>query len=295
MNDEIICPACKAGSRIIGKKYPGKGVEKLLDIESVAECPACGLAFAWPIPDQDKLDNYYSEGAYWNHQANPGRATHLHSLSQAIARANVCKKWLEVMPDDILDVGAGFGWQADGMIQVFGHHPASNYWFIEPDDNAANQILNRVAGLQPSRISSIESKSNINLIFANQVLEHVADPVKFLNIIASSMAVGGHIYIEVPNRDDLSKDDVFPHTLFYSPESLREQLESTGLDIIVLEEFGKMLSRDTMTLFYRLGFRVATYLHLNKIAIAFDKLIWKYQAVQNGIWLRVLAKKIRTT
>jgi SAM-dependent methyltransferase len=51
--------------------------------------------------------------------------------------------------------------------------------------------------------SSSEYEKNLPLILCRHVLEHVADPVEFLQLLKSRLLPGGVIYIEVPNADSM--------------------------------------------------------------------------------------------
>ena len=150
---EPICPLCGDESCADIKTYPGNGEESLLNIDRIAECEECGMVFASPIPSQEKLDEYYSEGLYWSKQAVATNAMHIHNMSQAIARAKVCRQWIAMLPERIIDIGSGYGWLAEGLIREFGASLDSHYCFIEPDDKAANEILLRVKRIRPTRVN----------------------------------------------------------------------------------------------------------------------------------------------
>lgn len=292
LNIEYICPICSGDVCRVKSSYPGGGNERLLNIERIVECSSCGIAFAWPMPSQHTLDEYYSGGAYWNDQVIPSNAAHIHNFSQGIARANTCKQWIPSLPNNLLDIGAGYGWQADGLISVFNVDDyVYNYWFLEPDESASNEIMQRVKVFQPNKIEDLNVNTEFDLVFMNQVLEHVSDPKNFLMLVKKRMKQGAHLYIEVPNRDDSFKNDVFPHTWFFSKQSLSYLLKNVGFELVIIEEFGCIPKKNIFTLFLRLAFRIASRLNLSSVAVKLDSLMWGYKhSDSNAIWLRALVK-----
>jgi len=290
MSEGWCCPSC-GGFPVPGTKaYPGLGQELSLGIEGIAECSVCGLAYAFPLPNQERLDNYYTNGIYWHRHVIPGSAGHMHSLSQGNARANWCKRHLS-SPVAVADVGAGYGWQAEALVMNLGAAVAS-YSYLEPDDLAADAVLARNLNLARRRIDSLPSGANYDLVFLNQVLEHVARPNELLRTVFEALAPGGHIYVETPHRDDHLKPDVFPHMLFFSKDALARLIRQSGFELLVVEEFGQMPKQNIYSLPLRFVFRVAAAMGWQSTAIAADALLWNYQSTRPGIWLRTLARRV---
>ncbi|MRR56883.1 MAG: class I SAM-dependent methyltransferase [Deltaproteobacteria bacterium] len=286
----IQCPSCATVAQSEIKEYHGAGREHILAIEGLAECPSCGLVFAFPMPTEVELESYYANGDYWHQQVQPCETTHLHSLSQALARTEWCARYLHEPPKDVADIGAGYGWQADALVNTFGNS-IDRYYFIEPDDNAAATILNRQLGVKRSRVLEIGELPEHDLIFLNQVVEHVAQPIKFLTAASTSLRPGGYVYIETPHRDDLFKADIFPHTLFFSEKSLSNQIAKAQLELVSIEEFGRLPSTGFISLAQRALFRLGTSTKWRALAINMDSRLWQYNARSHGIWLRALARK----
>jgi hypothetical protein len=107
----------------------------------------------------------------------------------------------------------------------------------------------------------------------------------------AALRPGGHLYVETPHRDDFFKDDVFPHTLFFSSEALAHSIRSAGLEVVALEAFGRMPGAGLVALVLRAAFRLAAGLGWTPAAVFLDSLLWRYRPWPSGIWLRALARR----
>ena len=105
------------------------------------------------------------------------------------------------------------------------------------------------------------------------------------------MKSGAYLYLEVPNRDDCFKSDVFPHTLFFSKKSLSNLLTRSGFEILEIEEFGKLPGKGPLSFLLRIAYRVFSEVKLKRLAIITDAMLWKYQLQKEGIWLRAMVRK----
>lgn len=283
------CPGCGSSNLSPEKPYPGAAAGNPLKLETIVDCASCKLAFALPLPTQEQLDQYYSQGTYWREQVSLVAAMQIHGLAQGIARAAWCAGH-NTDAIHVADVGAGYGWQAEGILRAFGA-ASGHYSFLEPDDQAAAAIERRSMPLERRRISELEAGSCYSLIFLNQVLEHVADPSAFLISAKAAVRPGGHIYIETPLRDDCFKSDVFPHTLFFSAGAMTSLIDRVGLELVAIEEFGRSPPQGIATLAQRGAFRLAVASGWQAGALFLDSNLWQYWPRSPGIWLRALARQ----
>ena len=208
--------------------YPSKS-NCALGFKQIAVCNNCGLGVALPQVDQERLDDFYSAGNFWQNIV-PGRGLFYHQQNQAISRFNRVKRHAGSNVSRVLDFGAGNAYLAEICCK---HFDDVEYCFLEPDDHIATQVSNRVSHLKVSRITELEGE--FDLIFLNHVLEHTADPVDFLGFIISHLKSDGILYVETPRHDFLHKDDVFPHTLFFNQKSYEEISEK--IDMQLLESY----------------------------------------------------------
>jgi hypothetical protein len=70
------------------------------------------------------------------------------------------------------------------------------------------------------------------------VLEHVDDPISFLQSIRALLNINGKIYIDVPSVGQYSstKDIHIAHLYHFSPNTLGFLLEQSGLKMLKMEE-----------------------------------------------------------
>ena len=76
----------------------------------------------------------------------------------------------------------------------------------------------------------------VDLVVARHVLEHAADPVRMLADIASILRIGGSLYLEVPNVDDILKgarvyDFFYEHVHYFSPALLSKMVKRLGFQV----------------------------------------------------------------
>lgn len=133
----------------------------------------------------------------------------------------------------VLDVGAGLG-------GISYYLPNGTHYYYQDQDKKIFQQLPKRTGINFHYMASLETAEKFDLIFCNQVLEHVCEPFSFLNQIGSLLSSHGMIYLEVPNSDYNFKEDVFPHVLFFTKNSLEKFLLNQGWEIIEIRSFGNL-------------------------------------------------------
>ena len=220
--------------------YPCRPDERrVFGFQSVVNCLSCGIGRAYPYPTREALDGFYERGDYWS-TTPVRRALMIHNKVQAWFRAKYVLNHVgKATPiRRVLDVGAGGGYIRDALVELLG--PGQfEYDFVESDPVMADKIMNAVSSVRASRkdIATLESDL-YDVVFVNHVIEHVSDPVEFLEVVSRAAAPGGYCYVEVPNRDDQFKESVFPHTFFFDQNSLVGLGERVGLGITAVRSFG---------------------------------------------------------
>lgn len=279
------CPAC-GGVDFTATAYPTAGGHPALRFDSIRVCAHCGLGRALPAPTQAALDAFYASGRYWHELA--GSATlAAHARNQCRHRADRARLALQKrVPGRVLDVGAGEAWLGDAL-------RADCYEFVEPDPRARERAQRRLGARAKAYASLEEVGGGYELVFVNQVLEHVADPVTFLVGMSARLAPGGVLYLEVPNADYSFKAEVFPHTLFFTASALTRLAEGAGLATLACETFGALPTRRPMAarLAGRIALETGVLLGAAPLADAGDDLLFDYRENADGIWLRWLGRR----
>ncbi len=269
--------------------YPGEQHDGPIACRSIAICATCGGGTALPRPTQEALDRYYESGAYWH--ATGGQAQRAHSASQAWMRV---ARLRPLLPGGtrlkVADIGAGHGGIA--MALEGQAIPVARYEYVELDAAASSTV-----GALPlpfavvSRPRIADLGRDLDLVFLNHVVEHVAEPVSFLETVLQHLAPGALAYVETPHADHRFKADVFPHLSFFTPESMLRIGDRLGVRTLACETFGHWLSpRATPRGFVQRvaarGLAACAPLGWDKLDRALDRAIWGYGPDASGIWLR---------
>ncbi len=249
---EKSCPLCMADDFDLLREYKSPR-KHFLSANNIVRCQQCGLVFAHPIPLVNELKAYYEQGEY-SRSLEPfsewfGDFTN--RLNQS--RLKLIRRFDKFKTiKHCLDIGAGNASFGFIFKQVY---PKSEYDAVEPDQglwkNWGNYLDHRFQD------TSEAAEQHYSLVILNQVLEHVRQPVDFVADIAGKLTDDGLMYVDVPFRDDLYKQDVEPHLLFFDMDSLAKVLQKAGLQILFCDSSG-MQRKNAARVFQRrsLGKRV---------------------------------------
>jgi 2-polyprenyl-3-methyl-5-hydroxy-6-metoxy-1,4-benzoquinol methylase len=247
-----------------------------------------------PSVPQHKLDAFYASGAYW-HASADSKAQLAHERNQGRHRILRCLPHFAA-GGPVADIGAGHGATAE-WLERLASRLVDRYDFIEPDATSRQWVLGRRTRFPIASVDTLaELGDNYALLFLNHVLEHVADPFTFLGHLHSRLRPGGIAYIETPHADYRFKDNVFPHTLFFTPSALRRIAARLEFDVIECETFGAYPS--TAGAIRPGTFRwLSAFFHLaalgahGTVTQVLDDAIWRYRPQQNGMWLRCIMRR----
>ncbi len=293
MRDSLLqaCPLC-SGKLSKNIEYPGSDrTSSRLSFHSICVCESCGGGTALPRPSQEDLDQFYSSGAYWKSTTDELQLAH--ESSQAQIRLIACLPHFSVeSPASVADVGAGHGFIGRELARSVLR--TVRYDCVEPDETAGARICSLKLPFPARRFRSVdELESGFNLLFLNQVIEHVADPFLFLQHVLSRATPGAIVYVETPNSDYKFKPDVFPHTFFYTERALTTLGRRLSVETLCCETFGCWPSpRGTLRGFtQRLAsqaYAAGAKLGLQQLPRILDRFIWHYDqtGLDSGIWLR---------
>ena len=286
------CQACGALEQTRAA-YPSAARQaNALGFERIALCARCGMGVAEPRQEQAALDAFYARGGYWD-AGGAAPAQSAHARNQCLHRARFAAG--RTPPVDrirVLDVGGGEGWLGPALRQGIGARVAE-YHCVEPDPRVRERPEPPDGPRRRSLETLAEAEGPYEMVFLNQVLEHVADPLALLRAAAALLSAEGILYVESPNADYRFKADVFPHTLFFTGEALQRLAERAGLETSVCESFGRSATRPSGAgdLVARAGYRVSVAVGASAMAQRFDDAYWNYSPRGDGLWLRWLGRK----
>lgn len=239
------CHLCK--THLVAQHVSNEG--RTGPLHTVA-CQTCGLVQTLPHPTAEEVAAYYQTGAYrqefrplpvfeldenlepTGRMVDPGSPDYDTALDRAgmhTAR-RLSRDYAVALTDRVLEVGCG-----DGRVVAALRECGILAWAIEADPGKACEARGRgVPVLTGADIRCVEG-AEADFVYALQVAEHFADPVRDLheNIVRHAK-IGGVVVVEVPTVErpyvSLSHFLQRPHVVNYSSHTLAEAMWSAGLD-----------------------------------------------------------------
>ncbi len=291
------CLACNYQGEFLSSLYPSAGRTNVLHFEVINVCPKCGMGSVQTSLTQDDLDQFYSSGGYWSDAfSSAGLLTH--QMVQAKVRLEKVEPYLNSRRSiRVLDIGAGNAFIADHLRKFFPTQKLA-YYFIEPDKNLAESNLRKKLDFEiQSMRNASEFGEKFDVVFLNHVIEHVFDPIGLLKTISKSLGPSGIIYVELPNRDDQFKTDVFPHTLFFTKDAFERMSAKAEVNVLSIEIFGSEGRPGRFNFRNRFWGRI--FHHSVKhgcscLSEFSNRRIYSYKKNPNGIWLRAVIQNPRS-
>ena len=139
-------------------------------------------------------------------------------------------------PGRVLDIGCGKG---SFLRECRSLLPEWRYTGIEPSREEAEMARESGLEVYEGMFGDVDLGSEaFNLISIMHVLEHVSEPAAALEKIHAALAVGGLLFVEVPNVLDLNMFYdllLFEHLYHFAPETLMWQLSRSGFEVVAVE------------------------------------------------------------
>lgn len=134
-------------------------------------------------------------------------------------------------PKKILEIGAAHGYLAKELIRKL---PNSEYTIVEPDSNMVTPAIKVIKGFIEDNYCELKDK---DCVVHSHVLEHVYQPVKFVNLISEHVSIGTDMYISFPNMEGLIESGGlnslnFEHTYYLDPNQMETIFINAGFEII---------------------------------------------------------------
>jgi SAM-dependent methyltransferase len=205
---------------------------------NLTECNSCKLVFANPMPSEEKLIEYnssYFNTAHGDSNLRPIDISFFRGLSKI--RLNHLTKFLiknKIECSKVLEIGPGPGYFAESWLEL---NPKTKYFAVETDSSCHDSLTE--IGVE---LINLGDMIKVDLIVISHVLEHVSDPMKFLNEVIPNLNEGGVLFIEVPCNDYLHKDLHEPHLLFFSKLPMMALLEKLHFKNIEISYHGETIS-----------------------------------------------------
>jgi SAM-dependent methyltransferase len=210
----------------------------LPDSYDVVWCSRCGFAFADTPASEAVYDQYYA--GYSKYEDNRTSTGGGGSAADSRRLAETAALIAGVVPDRnarILDIGCANG----GLLAALKAIGFTRLTGVDPSPACAATVRREhgIDGLSGSLRQIPEGIGAFDLVILSHVLEHVLELQATVNTLASLLAPGGIIYIEVPDASRYERFIVAPfqdfnteHINHFSPAALQTLFRINGFSIL---------------------------------------------------------------
>lgn len=211
---------------LFDKWFPGKANVTLKS----TLCRRCGFIIYMPRPEEQDIDSKYR---YINELGQDYGQSISADSPVVVNRSNNLLRYLNKNIDfakvnRILDYGGG-----DGRLMHAFSKSGKQCYLVDYNKNCVRGVTKL-----SDTINDLDPGEKFDLIICSHVLEHVAQPVRILKLIASHLNEEGQIFIEVPlevwKRPPLHEEPV-THINFFTPNSLNNLMLVGGLHVLRCE------------------------------------------------------------
>ena len=207
------------------------------------KCTQCSFVFVNPRPSEKDLLLHYNENFFRGEIRLPGRCTknYFEGISSYTGRSKKLLSNLNKYKNSgrLLDIGCGLGYLIE-QAQMEGWKAMG----LEISDFAISICKKKGLNVRKGQIGEIEiPKNHFDVVIAQDVLEHVFDPEKFLDNINKVMKNSGLLILELPNNSSIRSylggkkwAEYIPpvHLNFFDKTTLRKILGNHGFKVITI-------------------------------------------------------------
>ncbi len=221
---------------------------------AVVRCEACQLHLLNPQPsDAELVEIYHPHYSFFG--TDPGAAACVGRVKQATADhyLHLLAK-AGVAGGSLLEVGCGDG---DFLLQAMRRGFSVEGIDYSAHSRAKAQAkLGAGARVHQGEIGALaDRREAYDLCVACDVIEHVRQPAAFLETVHGLLRPGGRVFLVTPDLHSLAArlmrsrwlEFKAEHMYYYTPRTLRRQLEQSGFTDIQLFTGTKLLSLDYVT------------------------------------------------
>lgn len=176
--------------------------------DSLIKCLNCGVIFVWPFPTQKQIKRIYTQEHFTKvdpkdkNQSGYGSYFKEEHLWEKIAekQVEIIKQYKK--EGNLLDVGCGLG-----MFLLKAKKQGFKVYGLDILDFSVKichkRGLEKVKKGEIGQLNKLFSQKRFDVITASHILEHVADPLKFISQIKMHLKPKGILFIAVPDGQSL--------------------------------------------------------------------------------------------
>lgn len=238
---EVPCPACDGTNH--EPRWHKRGM-------TFVRCLDCGTTYGNPRPTLARLQRYYREARYYDYWHE-----HIYPRSEAARRQQLFRPRAERLVElarrhgvgraHVMEVGAGAGVFADELRRLahFGQLTV-----VETTPACAAACRARGLNVIEAPIETVTLETAVDVVVAFEVLEHLHEPLSFVEACTRQLSDGGLLVLTCPNGEGFDvatlgelADTVTPeHLNYFHPASLRRLCERAGLQVLEVSTPGKL-------------------------------------------------------
>ncbi len=228
----------------------------------VVKCNRCGLVRLMGVrATENKLKEYYQK-QYVKEEHGKGVKAEIDTLFTSFYpvqrdRIDTIQKYLK-KTHTLLEIGSSAGYFLHAVKKY-----VKNVYGIEFNPEEA-RYATEVKGVKTST-NELKNSEFCDMKFDHiclfQLLEHIPNPITFLQELKNYLTPKGYIHIEIPNILDplvnLFDNKEFrnffyqkPHLYYFSPKTLKMVVDKTGLAIVELKPFQQTSITNTLNWIY---------------------------------------------
>jgi SAM-dependent methyltransferase len=240
------CPACESPAIVLLDVLRTPKSPDGHRVAFLTGCRTCGLLFANPLPRHEDLRRYYEPEGRWAAR-RAERLRRVEALGDRRRRSTTIRRKAELPPKSrsLFDALSPY-------VPVYEPAPGAKLLDFGCGDG---KYLNRFQdlgwetyGVEPStgvafsrhhRLLTLPQDGSFDFVFLNHVLEHVDTPLALLRELASTLRVGGVLFVSVPRIDALAvhgdRDYCISwrtHVVCFSETCLRGLLARAGFSTV---------------------------------------------------------------
>lgn len=204
-------------------------------------CLQCGFLQTWPRPTPAAVSEFYREKYRYYYQGatkpNASYAARFHKGERLEYTAElIAAQALSPHASRVLDIGC-----AEGTLfsKLSGICTGLQFVGIEPSTSFAAYAHETTGCATYRDIDTLTTsgEGKFDLIVVNHVLEHVEDPVAFLNRLIEFLAPLGALFVDVPNADSYAGPEMLhiAHLFHFTPRTLKTTLARAGWQVVSTE------------------------------------------------------------
>ena len=127
----------------------------------------------------------------------------------------------------ILEVGCGAGWLLEQLTRLV---PGNDYAGIEPSAHAAAAAREAGLDVRTGSVDTYPAKGDFDVVYSVNVVEHTADPVRFVQTLGTLAKANGQVCVICPNGAVVDAEMLFVDHLFtFSRANLHTVLARAGV------------------------------------------------------------------